>query len=324
MSATALVTGANGFVGSHLVDHLLERGWKVRCLVRRTSDLRWLPEDEVEMVFGSLSNGEGLSEAANGVDYVFHGAAVTRAPRESVYFEVNAGGTRRLLESISGGVKRFVQVSSLAAGGPSAAGAPRKESDADAPTGFYGRSKLEAERMVREAGDIPWTIVRPPSIYGSRDRDFLKLALMARRGWTFRLSGNAQELSVIHVSDLVRGLVEAAESPATAGRTYYLSQPGVTTWAEMGKRMGTRMGLRVRTLTVPRGLVPAVSRTAGVFSGLAGRPNPLPPDRIQDLLAEAWTCDSSRAREEFGFETRLDLKTGLKQTVDWYLRRGWL
>jgi nucleoside-diphosphate-sugar epimerase len=321
---TALVTGATGFVGSHIVDALHERGWAVRALVRATSDRRWLRNGNAVLVEGEVTNTSTLGAAVEGVDAIFHAAGVIKASREIDYRRVNVAGTENLVKAAAGRPRRFVLVSSVAAGGPSAPGRPRCEDDADLPQGPYGRSKHAAERALREgAGGMAWTILRPVAVYGPRDMSFLVLARLARRGFVPRIAGGKQPLHVIHVRDLVEAAMAAAESPAAAGRTYYLAHPEVTTWETLGTLMARASGKRPAPLIVPRGLVPGIGFVARAVGAPRGR-NPLPRDRIRDLLAPAWTCDIARATAELGFTPRVGIREGIPELMDWYVGERFL
>lgn len=328
MGATALVTGANGFVGSHLTDLLLERGWDVRCLVRRTSDLRWLPVDRVGIHYGEVTDAASLRGAFEGVEVVFHVAGVTRARDEERYLRVNAGGTRNVVERArreAPDLKRLLLVSSLAAGGPAPADRPRAESDPDAPVSAYGRSKKQGEEVLREtAGDLPWTIVRPPAVYGTRDYGFLILARMVSKGWVVRFLGHTQPVSVVHISDLVRGIVDAAASAASVRGTYYLNHPEITTWTEIGRLMARALGNRARDLIVPWPLIPLVGKVTRAFSRITGRPNPIPEDRLADLMARAWTCDPALAARDFGFRAEIGIARGVPEVMTWFRKEGWV
>jgi dihydroflavonol-4-reductase len=326
--ATALVTGVNGFVGSHLAELLLERGWHVRGLVRRTSDLRWIPRSGVELEYGEVTDPDSLGRAVEGVDVVFHLAGVVRARSEADYLRVNAGGTAnvaRAAVSAASRPRRMVLLSSLAAAGPSRIDRSRQEDDPDSPLDAYGRSKLAGEReLVAAAAGVPWTVVRAPAVYGPRDRGFLVLARMSARGWVPRIGGRRQPISIVHVRDLSRGMLAAADFGSAAGRTYYVTHPEPTNWEELGRRMAGVLGRRARALPVPGCLVHAVGRAAGIAAAAAGKANPLPPDRLGALLAPAWTCDGSRARAELGFRAEVGTGDGLRETVTWYRREGWL
>lgn len=325
---TALVTGASGFVGSHLCDALLRRDYTVRALVRKTSDLRWLRDDRIQLCYGEVTAGRSLAEAVRGVEVVFHSAGALRSGDEATYRKVNVDGTRNVVRAAienASSLRRFLLVSSLAAGGPSAYDRPRIETDPDRPNNAYGRSKRSGEDELRQAASgLPWTIVRPPAVYGPRDTGFLILAKMASRGWVTRVAGTPQPASVVEIDDLVRGTIDAAESPEAVGKTYYLAHAEPTELATMGVEMGRALGIRVRTVTVPRWAVPVVGWGSGLLSALTGRPNALASDRIRDLLAPAWTCDATLAAKDFGFEANVGLDTGIPRVMAWYRETGWI
>jgi nucleoside-diphosphate-sugar epimerase len=150
------------------------------------------------------------------------------------------------------------------------------------------------------------------------------LARMVRKGWTFQVSGPRQEVSVIHVRDVVQGTLRAAEPAAPAGGVHVLAHPRSTDWVEIGEAMARGLGGSVRTLILPRGLIPLVGRLAGGWAAVTGGENRLPSDRIRDLLAEAWTADPGRAVTELGFTPVVDLEAGLQETMNWYAEEGWL
>ena len=328
MPATVLVTGASGFVGSHVVDALLARGYAVRCLVRSESNLDWLPGDRVQFCRGSMTDATSLDEAVRNVEVVIHSAGRVRAEGEQGYEDVNVHGTRRLVQAVekeARGLKRFVLVSSLAAGGPSKPGQPRSEDDPDAPISAYGRSKKRGEEEVERLGSaIPWTILRPSAVYGPRDRGFMVLAQLAMRGFSFRLGGAAQPVQVIHIRDFVQATLLAMDLPRAVGRRYYIANPEITHWNEVGGLMARLLGKSPRTLAVPRWAIPIVGRSAALGSLALRRQNTLPADRLRDLLAPAWTCLTERARTELGFQAETDLEPGLAETMSWYRSAGWL
>ena len=324
----ALITGASGFVGSHVVDALLEQDYAVRCLVRQESHLGWLPLERVELCRGAMTDVSSLESAVRGVDIVVHNAGTLRAEGEGVYEDVNVAGTRNLVQAVlkhARDLKRFVLMSSLAAGGPSPAGHPRGESDPDRPISAYGWSKKRGEdEVARLGGDIPWTVLRPCAVYGPRDRGFLILARLAARGFSFRIGGAAQELQLVHVRDLAQATVLAVHSGRAVADRFYIAHPRITDWNTVGRIMGRALGKRALTLSVPRWAVPLVGRCTGFTSGIFRRSNALPPDRLGDLLAPAWTCRVERAKSGLGFEAGIDLEPGMEETMSWYASAGWL
>lgn len=327
---TVVVTGASGFVGSHLVDRLLADGARVRCPVRASSRMRWLDPTRVDVARVDFEDERSLAAAVGGCRTVFHVAGATRAPNEAAYRRANEDVTRRLVRACraaGAATDRFVLMSSLAAAGPSTPGRPLVEDDPPAPVSPYGRSKLGGETALREeAGDaIAWTVVRPPSVYGPREEDFLKLVRMARDGWVVRVRGRPQPVSVIHVSDLVEATVRAARTAGAVGHVYFIAHPRVTDFDEMARIAGRALGReQLRWISVPRRFVVAFGRVAGAVSAVLARDNPFPPDRLADLLAPAWCCSPARAQSELDWSARIELQAGFADTIAWYRTEGWL
>ena len=323
---TALVTGANGFIGSHLVDRLLGAGWRVRAMVRRSGDPRWLAP-EAERVYADVTDAPGLPPAVTGVDVVFHVAGVVAAHRARRYEEVNVLGTRSLLAACRKAcpdLHRFVLVSSLAAGGPSPRGRPRREWDPPRPVSVYGRSKLGGERVVEgQAGAIPYSIVRPPVVYGPRDTDMLNFFELVARGYTLGFRRRKYN-SIIHASDLVRGIVAVAEEDAAVGRTYHLADAKAWSMDALLGEMAEALGKRTRRIPVPEPLLRLVGGPVDAILpaiGLAARPV---ADKVRELLPDFWVADTSRAREDLGFATEVPLREGIRETAAFYREQGLL
>jgi nucleoside-diphosphate-sugar epimerase len=331
----ALVTGATGFVGSHLVEALIARGYRVNCLVRnprKATDL-YGTGAPVHFVAGDLADQPALERAAEGVDLAFHAAGLTGARRESDLLAVNRDGTARLL-AVTGRVAprlaRFVYISSMSAAGPSRFGTPRRESEADAPVSAYGRSKLAAEAVVR-GSPLPWTIVRPPSVYGPRDREFLRLFQAWRLPVVPSLGSLAQELSFVHARDLAHALIVAATA-TPAGRTYYASHPEVVTarQALLSAREAARQARR-RTpgrdpvmLELPPAVGRAVLWVAGGAAALRGEMTVLHPDKLPEFQAQAWTCSTDLFHRETGWRAGIAMQEGFIETARWYHEHHWL
>lgn len=325
----ALVTGANGFIGSHLVELLVEQGWEVRCLVRRTSNLRWIEKLPVEFAYGEVTDPRSLEPAVEGVQIVFHLAGLTKARRAEDYFRVNEKGTENLLAACAGkavGLRRFVLVSSQAAAGPSNGRTPRKEEDPPQPLTSYGRSKLAAEQVARRyAGQVPITIVRPPAVYGPRDRDLLVFYRYIAKGIKPLLGRGERVISVVHARDLARGILAAGLSERAAGETYFIANPVPAEWEAFADLVATALGRRrVRRVVLPTWvLYPAAYLSeAGAF--LAGRAATLNREKIREIRERYWVCSTEKAYEHFGFQTEIPLDSGLRETIGWCQQQGWL
>lgn len=315
-----LVTGGSGFIGGHLLTKLRERGIAVRCLVRRPSTA--LPAD-VETAQADWATGQGMEAALAGVDTVIHLAGVTKALTADDYYTGNVQATETLARALAGRKVRLVHVSSLAAMGPSAEGAPLTEEDQPRPVSHYGQSKREAERRVA-AFRPDATIVRPPVVYGPRDTDVFQILKSIAAGWVLEISGGERWFSAIYVEDLADGLIAAAEAPQAAGRTYFLAHPEVVSWSRLAAVAARLMGRTPRVVRIP----PAVARAAGfcaeIWSRVTRKPGILSRDKVAEACCRAWTCDSRRAARELGFAAPTTLETGLARTLAWYKEAGWI
>lgn len=322
-----LVTGANGFVGSHLSAHLQARGYRVRVLVRATSDLTPLDGLSVEKRVGDVTDPASLPAALDGVDVVFHVAGLTKARSAEAYFRVNEAGSRALMEACRGrpALRRFVYVSSQAAAGPSSPDRPRREEDAPSPIGPYGASKLAGEEACREAaeGRIPLTIVRPAIVYGPWERDLLQLFRQARRGLVPRIRGDSQ-VSMIHAVDLADLLERAARLPGAAGRTYSAADHRSYWMAEVITAIGRVLGRRVRQVPVVPAVLWPLALVNEQFLRVGRGIEALTRTRLKEFGERFWALDTSRVREELGWEPARSLEQGLRETAEWYRRQGWL
>jgi len=318
------VTGGTGFVGAHLVRALQERGDRVTCLVRRPELAERLGWRDVRLVRGDLDNPSALRDGCAGAEVVFHVAGKVVARNAFEFMATNRDGTANVLEAAQEhGVARFVLVSSLAAAGPTTPGHPIDETRHPAPVTDYGRSKLAAEVLVR-AMPFPWTIVRPPVVYGEWDRGTLKIFQLARGPIAPVLGNGTQELSVIHADDLARALVAAGTSPAAEGRVYFASHAATTTSRGLMLACGRALGTKPRIVPIPAALARGVLWTVGSLAHLAGRATFLSADKANEYLAPAWTCRAEALTRDTGWQAQIDLEPGLARTAAWYREMKWL
>lgn len=318
----AAVTGATGFLGSHLLEALVERGDSVRALVRRETRPAWLAG--ATLVRGDLADAAALAALVAGAEVVYHVAGLVAARSEAEFQSANASGAARVADAArAAGVSRLVLVSSLAASGPTLSGRPLDAAAAPRPVSAYGRSKLAGEQAVRASG-VAFTIVRPPTVYGPRDRELLRVFRLARLGLAPLLGDGAQELSLVHARELAAALVASATSPTCAGRVYHAAHAEPVTQRGFVEAVGRAVGRRVRTPTLPAPAVSALLRLSGAVGRLAGRASVLGPDKAAELLAPAWTCTSAELERDTGWRARVGLDEGLAATAKWYRDAGWL
>ena len=315
MSGRILITGATGFVGSHIAEAFVAAGYKVRCGLRATSDARWISNLPVERTLLDLDHPDDLSKALEGVEVVVHVAGVTSARRPEDYYRVNADGTRRLAEAARGaGVGRFVQISSLAARGPDGH---------EHPASAYGRSKLEAEKLLRDLdGPMQTVVLRPAAVYGPRDTDLLPLFKMASRGW-LTLPAGPGSLQPVYDSDVAKAVLAAARGTTSFG-PFPIAERSSYSWQEVAGKLEEALGRSVRVFRLPT----AGFRLAGRAAELAAKPFGSVPvfdeRRAEDLTVHTWTCDPSATEQELGWCAEVPLSEGLARTARWYRKEGWL
>jgi dihydroflavonol-4-reductase len=320
----ALVTGATGFVGSHLAEALRRRGHEVTALARSSRKAEALTSQRVRVVPGDLHDTAALERAAAGQDIIYHVAGVVAARDEAQFLRANRDGTRNILGAAErSGNPRFVLVSSLSAAGPSARGAPLTGREAPYPVTAYGRSKLAAEQVVR-GSSLRWSVIRPPLVYGPRDREVLKIFRLARLRMAPVFGDGSQELSAVHASDLAEALVATGESPATIGGIYAACHPEVFTSAELGRAVARAMGRSVTTIRIPPPVGRALLSLTEAGARLVRQVTILTTDKANEFFQPAWTGDPGPLTRDTGWQATYDLQRGLADTYAWYRQAGWL
>ncbi len=326
-----LLTGATGFIGLNLAERLVRRGDEVRALVRQPGRVGELGRLAAEIVQGDVSRPETLPPALAGVDAVVHLAGLVKAATRDELFAVNEGGTRALARAAAAapGRPRLVLVSSLAAAGPSRPGHPRTEDEPPRPVSLYGESKLAAEEAVREvSGTVEVSVVRPPAVYGPRDKELLPaLFRMARAGVVLKAGFGDKHYSLVYVDDLSELIVLAAERGRRVGRTgtdgVYFADDGVEhTWEDLGRAALEALGRRGLVVALPEALSWVVAGAASAAARVTGRAAILSLDKMMEIREAAWTCSSARARRELGWEPRVALAEGMRRSAEWFRGRG--
>jgi nucleoside-diphosphate-sugar epimerase len=324
-----LVTGATGFIASHLVDLLHARGFHVVCPVRDPASLRHLSPANAAVV--PLAALEDYAASQGPFDYVIHAAGATRGTSYKHFYDANVSLTQRLLAAFSQAplnrpLKRFVLVSTQAVAGPSNnGGAPLDESAPAAPISWYAMSKYEAEKAVLECADaLPITIVRPSTVFGPRDVDVLGVFRAVQRRIAPYIAGPDRFVSIIYVRDLIDGILAAALSDRSLGRIYFLTNPHPVVWRDFVHLLALAAGKRVLPLPVPPALLRLTAYLGDAASKITGKPVLIRSDKLQELLQTAWVCSPERARRDFGWRASTPLDDAVRQTFLWYKQHGWL
>jgi nucleoside-diphosphate-sugar epimerase len=325
-----LITGATGFIGPYLVKKLTSEGHKCRCLVRDTGNRNIYQGAGIELVQGDITDINSLKGIAEGIDCIFHMATLGHMNNfhvtEEMFMKVNVCGTQNIMrEAIKAGVKRVVHCSSVAAMGI-CSDIPASEESVCNPHHAYGRSKLEAEkkviRMVREE-NLPAVIVRFSMVYGPGDpRDMLRLTRLAKKGMFPKVGKRPKLTPLIHVDDAVTGLLLASEK-GRAGEIYLITNKESMPFDDIRKILQEALGVKRIPLYAPEWAALFMATLCEKVFSLTGKVPPVTRKNIESTLADR-VFSIEKAKRELGFNPEKDPVKGLKETVEWYMKQGWV
>lgn len=325
---TAFITGASGFIGSHLVDFLLQKDWKVICLVRPSSSLQWLKDKPVKVISADINDIETISPALAECTHIFHLAGVLFGKDREEYVEGNLEFTKKflnLIKTVRPNLERFLYVSTLAAVGPSENGRMSEEADELKPITWYGESKALTEKFLKEnAGSIPLTVIRPPVVYGPRDYALLELFKASKLGLNLIPGHKNKYISIIYIRDLINGIYEACISEKTLGKTYFLSNEEYYPQHHLGEIIIQKMRKKPKNIIIPWIIMQLVSNLLEFLGKLSGKKVILNRQKLLEIGQNYWICTSARAKMDFGFQTKTELEDGIGETLKWYKENKWL
>lgn len=331
----ALVTGANGFVGSNLCERLLERGFRVKAFMRPGSKDENLRGVGAEIVHGQISDPESFAAALPEVDVVFHVAGIVRERKRGDFMRINAdaaGVVAKCSATRPGGPPRLVLISSQTAVGPAPSlDQPTSEDDEPRPISEYGRSKLAGEAAMRAfAGELALSIVRPPTVYGPRDTDFYDVFKMAQRGLVLKPGFNTKLYNIVHALDLAEASLLVAEKgehvtgPSGGKGVYFAHDGGTYAWEELAAATASALGKTARVLPLPGFLTYGVAAAMTVGAWVTGEPPIVNFDKVPEILGSTWVCTAEKLHEQLGFRPSYPINTGLSHTAGWYRAQGLL
>lgn len=322
----ALITGATGFIGSHLAGALIREGFDVACLVRNPSNLRYLEDLNVRIVRGDCTDISSLHDAVGDMDHIFHLAGLTKACSEADFFNANVRGTENIVQAVlenNPNIKRFVYLSSLAAAGPSCDGKPLKEDCEPMPVSVYGRTKLEGEKIVlAHSKNMPVTVIRPPAVYGPRDRDLLVFFKMVKSG-VIPYWGKCY-YSFLYVEDLINGIILSALSKDAEGEIFFMSDGNIYSTDDIIEAISDALQRRPIKLNIPKFVMPLLGFISEKAKGARKGVSIINTDKIKEMRHSQWICDTTRATERLKFEPKVKIKEGTKWTADWYRIHQWI
>jgi nucleoside-diphosphate-sugar epimerase len=325
---SVLVTGANGFVGSHICEALLNRGFTVNALVRKTSNLSNIKGLPVKVIYGDLSDVTSLPDAVRGVDVVINNAGLTKALNLDDFEKVNAGGTKNILDTIlqhNPDLRRFIQISSTAACGPAPSSTPISEDFPPNPLTAYGRSKLNSERIALSYKDKFSVIAfRPSAVYGPRDAEMLSFFKAVKFGIKPTFGGGDSYINFTYVKDLALAVANAIEAEAISSGVYFVLEKKAYAYSEAGDIISEVLGRKAIDINIPGPILSLAGKIAEEIARLQKKPMVFSSEKAREIVQRFWLFDSSKIERELGFIAPTDFKTGVAETIAWYKKEGWL
>ena len=330
-----LITGASGFIGSFLVEEGLKRDYAVYAGIRKSSSREYLQDPRtlfIELDFSSVDSLSGtllaLKNKGIAFTYIIHNAGLTKAKRKEDFLRVNCDNTRNFIEALiqTGMVpEKFIFISSLAAYGPGnpKTNDPVKLSDAPRPIELYGKSKLEAEKFITGLKDFPWLILRPTGVFGPKEKDYFVFFQTISRGLEPYIGFSKQILTFIYVRDLVRVAFDALISPILH-RAYFVSDGQEYDSVEFAAITKRALGKKTIRFTVPLAIVKTIAVVGEKMAGFFGEIPTLNTDKYNVLSSTNWRCEVEPLQKDFNFKAEYDLERGVKESLEWYKKEGWL
>jgi dihydroflavonol-4-reductase len=326
------VTGGTGFIGSHVVERLLEAGFEVSCLVLPGEGPGWIAGRDVRLFAGSVLDRESLLPFLEGADAIVHLAGLTRAKTEAEFMAVNADGAANLLDAalaLSPAPRHIVAMSSLAAVGPSPVdGSCLDEEAPRLPLTPYGRSKAALEDVVRgyaarEDGRVEFTFIRAPGVYGPRDRDFLQYFELVDRGLRL-IVGARNVMSLLYVKTLARAIVACVLNPAAYAQAFFVADEGAFDWDALCGMIERALGKRTVRVRIPEWAVSVVAFFAAIAKPFMRKPPLVTRDKILEMRQPCWIVSTEKAARLIGFKPGVSTEDAIAETAAWYRENGWI
>lgn len=319
------ITGANGFIGSNLTLLLATKGHEVRAIVRERAHIDLLSHHN-DISPANYNQIRSIQEALSGCDAVIHNAGITRTRSHTEMLDINVGLTKRVIEAANGvpSIKKFVLMSSQAASRPSQAGEDITESDEEAPVTWYGKSKLLAEYLVKRDCKVPWTIIRPVSVYGGGDRDFLAMFKAATKGVAIKIGHRERLLNLICISELADFAEMVLDKQESDNNIFFASDGATYTQSAISSTIAGISDRQPIHIRVPEILVKAAFFCGELIPSTTGKASLLNRQKMLEIMAPNWTCSIAKARELLGWNPQPRLRENLMDTLQWYREHNWL
>lgn len=325
-----LITGANGFIGSHLVETALQRGYKVHAGVRASSNRKWLKDTAVDFVEMDFEDTTTLSTLfqQHKYDYIVHCVGVTKTSDTKVFHNVNCEYVKTLVDQlrINNAVpKKLIFLSSLAAYGST----DFQETDfvnndsTPYPVTKYGKSKLAAERYLESTDDIPFMILRPTVVYGPRETELFMVFELLNKRLELYSGTKPQFLTFIYIDDLLEIIFRSMETEVSR-KAYFVSDGNLYPSEKLNDIIKSLLDKKALKLKLPLPVVKVIANLSEQVSKVTGKYPALNRDKFEELKCRNWNCDISNLVEDLDYTPEHSLEDGMRKTVEWYKKEAWL
>ena len=320
-----LITGASGFIGSFLVEEAIKQGFDVYAGIRQTSDLCYLKDPCIKLVFLNLANKNSIKHSLLEIgkfDYIIHNAGVTKNCERKMFDLVNYQFTKNFIKALyetNQIPNKFILISSLAAYGPGNEKTlkPINNADTPKPVSSYGKSKLKTEQYLKSLKDFPYLIFRPTGVYGPREKDYLLLYQGINNGFETYIGTKEQYLTFIYVKDLVNLLFDALISDITQ-KSYFATDLKKYNAVEFNNIVKKELDKTTLSFVFPKFLVKLIAFVSEKLSCILFKTVPiLNTDKYKEISQKNWLCDSSDLVKDFNFEPIYDLEKGVHEAIEW-------
>ncbi len=322
------LTGATGFLGSHVAELLSEQGHQLIALVRPTSNTKHLEAIGVELIEGILPQTPSLSKWLSGVDGIIHIAGAIKAKNPVDFFRINQGGTQYLVnEAISAPIlpKFFLHISTIAVHRPNAHNNFCLPPEQCQPLSHYGESKLQAEFALRALKNkIPYSILRPPVLYGPKDTEFLPFFKAIRFGVAPVLGGSTRRFSVCFGPDVAEAIVRMCQNQPPDGEIYSIDDGQEYTWKDLADSIAKVLKKKANLISFPVWAFYLAAFLNEIKVRLSGRADVFTINKMRELQANPWVCGNEKLYQQMNWRPATSLEAGMRSTLEYYRRQGFL
>lgn len=327
-SSKIVITGANGFIGSHLAEFMQKEGYEVHCIVRKSSFLGYLENKGYIIHSCGLENIDELTKVFQDAKYIFHLAGTVAALHYDSYYHGNVTLTKNVLEAAKNiAIKpdKILVTSSLAVSGPTTKDKPLHESDGFNPLVRYGKAKMQQEQLCETYfNDLNITIARPSPITGTREVELFEFIKTINNGIFPKVGFTEKYVNIIHISDLVASFYKMVKSEKTSGQAYFLVSDIAYSWTEIAGVCARLLNKKPFTLALPHFIISIAGYFSGLYGKIIGKPQTFDAEKALEGVQEAWLGSTEKSKQDFQFEQKVSLIEGLKIAIDWYKKEKWL